>query len=61
MEARQGRLGRARALLMQALTRHPRFVPALLALARVQRLRGEVKEAQLTLRKAATVRVPCVR
>lgn len=43
-------------MLAQGLARHPRFLPGLLAMAKVQRLRGELDGAQLTLRQAAKVR-----
>ncbi|KAF5837116.1 hypothetical protein DUNSADRAFT_4839 [Dunaliella salina] len=53
LEAEAGRLGRARVMLTEGLSRHPRFLPGLLALAKVQRLRGEVEGAQVTLRHAS--------
>lgn len=55
LEARSGRLGRARVLLAEMVARNPHHLPALLKLARVQRLRGELEGAQVTLWQAKKV------
>jgi Tfp pilus assembly protein PilF len=51
-----GNLSVARQLLEEGLELHPRFLQAHVALARVERLSGNLEEAQQILRKAAKVR-----
>lgn len=53
LESDQGRLDTAYSLLHEGLAAHPLHVPALIELARTERLAGELSRAQAVLRDAA--------
>ncbi len=57
LEADRGRFNAARRLLEDGLDSYPTHTPALIELARTQRLAGQLIDAQATLRLAQKVRV----